>query len=114
MSKTEWTSNRQARPEAAGYYLVTLERPGLERIVSAGGTATRLRRPMYRSVERMRLAGPGDYSGWPTMGEDRKKYHWVDQSTKASDERVVAWMGPIEPPEAYREELTDGYEYVWE
>ena len=97
MSKTEWTSNRQARPAAAGTYWVTLEWPEREVSYTANGAV----KEIHDTGRLCREVTQRDY-GRPRNSE------WE------TGERVVAWMGPIEPPEVYREELAEGYEYVWE
>ena len=115
MSKTEWTSNRQARPEAAGDYLVTLEWPEADFLYSDNKVSEIVETGrMHRDVTQRDYDRPGEYAGWEMEGEDPEDYHWAEQIGSAWHEHVVAWMGPIEPPEAYREELADGYEYVWE
>ena len=112
MSKTDWTSNRQARPKAAGDYLVTLEWPESESFYADDGTAdARETGRMRREVDIRYYAAPGICADWAMEGEDPEDYHWTEQTGSAWHERVVAWM-PM--PEVYREELTEGYEYVWE
>ena len=112
MSKTEWTSNRQARPEAAGDYLVTLEWPEADFLYSDGKVSEIVETGrMRREVDMRYYAAPMAGDSWAMDGEDPEDYHWTEQTGSAWHEHVVAWM-PM--PEAFRGELTDGYEYVWE